>query len=190
MTAIGAIDLVDHHDGPETQRQRLASHEFGLRHGAFGTVDQQNHAVDHGQDAFHLGTEIGVAGRIDDIDPVTVPFDAGAFGEDGDPAFLFQVVRIHRAFFHALIVAEGAGLAEQLIHQCGLAVVDVSDDRHVAQIFGAQGGTCGHTRGDFQFEEIGLSRIARWPRPSRIAAMRQVFQLLIGCGARFYVLRE
>ena len=61
------------------------------------------------------------------------PFDAGAFGEDGDPALLFEVVRIHRPLLHALIVAEGAGLAEQLVDQGGLAVIDVGDDRHVAE---------------------------------------------------------
>jgi hypothetical protein len=32
-----------------------------------------------------------------------------------------------------MVVAEGAGLAKQLVHQGGFAVVDMGDDRHVAE---------------------------------------------------------
>ena len=48
-------------------------------------------------------------------------------------------------FFHALIVAEGPGLAEQLIDEGRLAVIDVGDDRHVTEahfkflVFGFRG---------------------------------------------------
>jgi hypothetical protein len=34
---------------------------------------------------------------------------------------------------HALVVAEGAGLAEQLVDERRLAMIDVGDDRHVAE---------------------------------------------------------
>jgi hypothetical protein len=37
------------------------------------------------------------------------------------------------SFLHALVVAEGAGLAEQLIDESRLAVIDVGDDGHVAE---------------------------------------------------------
>ena len=62
------------------------------------------------------------------------PFDRGAFGEDGDPALFLEVVRIHRPLLDALVVAEGARLAEQLVDKGRLAVVDVGDDRHVAEV--------------------------------------------------------
>ena len=77
---VGAVDLVDHDDRPEAQRERLAGDELGLRHRAFGGVDQQDDAVDHRQDALDLGAEIGVAGGVDDVDvggdAVMRPFDA------------------------------------------------------------------------------------------------------------------
>ena len=38
---IGAVDLVDHHNRLQAQRQRLGGDELGLRHRAFGGVDQQ-----------------------------------------------------------------------------------------------------------------------------------------------------
>ena len=135
---VGAVDLVDHDDRLEAERERLAGDELGLRHRAFGGVDQQDHAVDHRQDALDLGAEIGVAGGVDDVDvrgrAVMRPFDAGALGEDGDPALFLEVGRIHRPLLDALVVAEGARLAEQLVDERRLAVVDVGDDRHVAQI--------------------------------------------------------
>ena len=136
---VGAVDLVDDDDRLEAERERLAGDELGLRHRPFGGVDQQDDAVDHRQDALDLGAEIGVAGRVDDVDVGGLavwrrPFDRGAFGEDGDPALFLEVVRIHRPLFDALVVAEGAGLAEQLVDERGLAVIDVGDDRHVAQV--------------------------------------------------------
>jgi hypothetical protein len=138
-TRVRAVDLVDDDDGPEPERQRLSRNELGLRHRTFGRIDQKDHTVDHREDALDLRAEIGVARRIDDVDVRDFargirPFDRGALGEDGDPAFFFQVVRIHRALFHALVVAERAGLAEQLVDKRRLAVIDVGDDRHVAQI--------------------------------------------------------
>ena len=134
---IRTVDLVDDDNRSQAQRQRLAADELGLRHRAFGSINQQNHAIDHRQDALHLAAEIGVARGVDDVDVIRVPvgigpFNAGALGEDGDPAFLFQVIGIHGAFGHALVVAESAGLAEQLVDQGGLAMVDVRDDRDVA----------------------------------------------------------
>ena len=135
-TRIAAVDLVDHNDRTQTEGECLAGNELGLRHRAFGAVYQQDHAIDHRKDTLDLGAEVGVARGIDDIDALAVPLDAGALCKDRDPAFFFQVVRIHRAFFHALVFAEGAGLAEKLIDKSGLAMVDVGDDRHVAQVAG------------------------------------------------------
>jgi hypothetical protein len=62
-----------------------------------------------------------------------VPLDARALGEDRDAALFFEIVRIHCALFDALVVAESAGLTEKLIDERGLTMVDVGDDRHVAE---------------------------------------------------------
>ena len=155
---IAAVDLVDHHDRAQAQRQRLAGDKLGLRHRAFGAIDQQDDAVDHAQDTLHLAAEVGVAGGVDDVDPgglvAVLPFDAGALGEDGDPAFLFEVAGVHRAFFHPLVFTEGAGLAEQLVDQRGLAVVDVGDDCDIAQ---------GHGRGSLSGRETRAGRCCAAP---------------------------
>ena len=58
-------------------------------------------------------------------------------GQNGDPAFAFQRERVHHPLDHRRIVAERAALAEQRIDQRRLAVIDVRDDRHVANVSAA-----------------------------------------------------
>ncbi len=65
-----------------------------------------------------------------------VPFDAGAFGQDGDAALALQIVGVHGALGHVLVLAHRAGLLEQLVHQRGLAMVDMGDDGDVADFHG------------------------------------------------------
>ena len=131
---VGAVDLVDDHDGLEAHLERLGDHELGLRQRAFGGVHQHQRAVHHVQDALDLAAEIGVAGRVDDIDAGILPQDRGRLGQDGDAALALEIVGIHRAFDHALVLAERARLLQQPVDQGGLAVVDVRDDGDVAKV--------------------------------------------------------
>ena len=89
-------------------------------------------AVDHFHDALDFAAEVGVAGSVDDVDVVTVPFEGGVLGANGDALFAFEIHRIHHALLDLLVGAEGAGLAQQLIDERGLAVIDVGDDGDVA----------------------------------------------------------
>ena len=73
-----------------------------------------------------------MAGRVDDVDAGAVPEDRGDLGQDGDAPLALQIVGIHGALGHPLVVAEGARLVQQPVDQCGLAMVDMGDDRHVA----------------------------------------------------------
>lgn len=75
---VGAVDLVDHDDRAQAEAERLAGDELGLRHRAFGGVDQQDHAVDHRQDAFDLGAEIGMAGVSTMLMRIFSPPEGGA----------------------------------------------------------------------------------------------------------------
>ncbi len=88
----GAVDLVDDHDRLEAEIEGFLQHETGLRHGAVQGIHQQQHRVDHLQHPLHLAAEVGMAGGIDDIDLVAAVVDGEVLGEDGDAAFLFQVV--------------------------------------------------------------------------------------------------
>ena len=149
---IGLVDLVQDDDGPQPERERLGGHEFRLRHRAFGGVDQKDDSVDHAQDPLDLAAEIGVARRVDDVDPRALPLERGRLGKNGDPALAFQIVGIHCAFGHGLSGAEGARLLEQFVDEGGLAMIDVCDDRNVAK-----------------FHERVLGRSARpLPRPGAV----------------------
>ena len=65
---VGPVDLVhDEHDR-QLQLERLAQHEPRLRQRPLGRVDEQQHAVDHRQPALDLAAEVGVPGRVDDVD--------------------------------------------------------------------------------------------------------------------------
>ena len=128
------IDLVDDHDRLEADLQRLGDDEFGLRQRPFGGIDQHQRAVDHVEDALDLAAEIGVAGRIDDVDARVLPQERRRLGEDGDAALALEVVGIERTLGDALILAERAGLLQQAVDQRGLAVVDMGDDGDVAEL--------------------------------------------------------
>ena len=64
---------------------------------------------------------------------VIVPFDRSTLRQNRDAAFFFQIVRIHCAFFDALVVAESTGLTEKLIDKGGFAMIDVGDNRYIAK---------------------------------------------------------
>jgi hypothetical protein len=63
---------------------------------------------------------------------VPLPAHRAVLGQDGDAALALDVVAVHHAFGDLLVLAEGAALAQQLVDQGGLAVVDVGDDGDVA----------------------------------------------------------
>ena len=131
---VGAIDLVDDEDHRQARLQRLAQHEARLRQRALGGVHEQQHPVDHRQPALHLAAEVGVAGGVDDVELHTVVAQRGVLGEDRDALLALQVHRVHHAVGHVLAGAKRAGLPQHRVHQRGLAVVDVGDDRHVADV--------------------------------------------------------
>ena len=116
--------------------ERLADHELGLRHRPFGGVDEHDRAVDHRQDALDLAAEIGVAGRVDDIDPHVLPHHRRRLGENGDAALALEVVRIHDPLGDPLVVAERARLLQEPVDERRLAVVDMGDDGDVAKLHG------------------------------------------------------
>ena len=139
---VGPVDLVDHqHDG-EPGLERLAQDETGLGQGAFRGVHQQEHAVDHGQAAFDLAAEVGVARRVDDVHLHAAPAHGRVLGQDGDALLTLEVAGVHHPVGQLLVGAEGAGLAQERVDQGRLAVVDVRHDGHVPDVIaGLHGGT-------------------------------------------------
>src|SRR3990167_4927188 len=73
-----------------------------------------------------------MARRIDDIDVRAFILDRTVLRQDRNAALFFKIIGIHHARIDVLIVAEGAGLTQQLIDQGRLAMVDVRDDGDVS----------------------------------------------------------
>ncbi len=150
---VTTVGLVDDQDDGHVGVQRLAQHEAGLGERALGGVDQQHDAVDHRQAALDLATEVGVAGGVDDVDDHrltatggTLVVHRGVLREDRDALLALEVAGVHDPVGDALglVGGEGAGLTQHGVDQRGLAVVDVGDDRDVAQV-GAESRHSGST---------------------------------------------
>jgi len=125
------IDLVDDDDRHQAELERLAQHHPGLRHGAFEGVDEQEAALRHAQNALDLATEVGVPGRIDDVDLDAVVPNRRVLGKDGDPLLSLEHVGIHDQLTHLLVGGEDVRLLQQGVDERGLAMIHVRDDGHV-----------------------------------------------------------
>ena len=74
-----------------------------------------------------------MSGSVDDIDAVVTPADGGIFLQNRNAAFLFQFIGIHDPFRGRGAIAKGAGLAQELVYQGCLAMVDVRDDGDISE---------------------------------------------------------
>ena len=140
---VGAVDLVDDDDDREAELEALAQDEARLGQGALGRVDEQERAVGHEERALDLAAEVGVAGRVDDVDLAD-----GAVGcRQRTLVFFARIVmpRSRSRSFESitrsvsdLVGAERPRLAEHVVDERRLAVVDVGDDGDVAKAVGAR----------------------------------------------------
>ena len=144
---IAAVDLVDRDDDRQVAGHRLLEHVAGLRQRPLGRVDEQQDRVDHQERALHLAAEVGVAGRVDDVEPDPGVVDGRLLGQDRDALLALEVARVHDPVDDGLVGAERAGLAEHRVHERGLAVVHVRHDGDVAEVGADRGGVLGEVRG-------------------------------------------
>ena len=137
---IGTVGLIHTNDDGHLGSECLTQHEAGLRQWAFRSIHQQHHTVHHGQCALHLATEVGVAWGVNHVNDEVLAIFAGSLAanrgvlrEDGDALFLFQVAGVHHAFLHFTVGFESTRLVEHGIHEGGLAMVNVCDNRDIAE---------------------------------------------------------
>src|SRR4029077_7739502 len=115
----------------QAQGERFARDEARLRHRTFDRVHEEQHAVHHRERTLYFAAEIGVAGRVDDVDVHALVVDGGVLGEDGDPALALEVVRVHELLRDVRRGGERAGGEQQLVDERRFTVIDVGDDREV-----------------------------------------------------------
>ena len=77
-----------------------------------------------------------MAGGIDHVDLHPLVVDADILGKNGDAAFALEIVAVEQADFHLFVFAEKLRLLDDLVHQRGLAVVDVRNNRDIPDFLG------------------------------------------------------
>lgn len=133
MARAPAVELVDEDQCGDAQASQGAHQDAGLCLDAFDGRDDQDGAVEHVQDALHLGDEVGVAGSVDEVDGQVVDLERDDGGLDGDAALSFQRegVRTGAAVVDAADLVDDSDGVQQAFGEAGLTCVDVREDAEV-----------------------------------------------------------
>ena len=133
-----AVDLVDEDQGRDVDPLQRAEQQRRLRLDALHRRDDEDRPVQDAKDAFDLGDEVGVAGRVDEVDREVAQEERGDRGPDGDAAFAFEIERVGlgRAGVDAADLVDGAGGEEEALGESGLTGVDVGEDAEVERAHG------------------------------------------------------
>ena len=125
------VDLVDDRDDLEVVLDREVGVRERLRLDPLRRVDDEQRALARLQRARDLVGEVDVPGRVDQVELVPLPVHADRLRLDRDPALALEIHRVEHLRAH---VAPGDGVRhlEDAIGERRLAVVDVRDDREVA----------------------------------------------------------
>ena len=127
------VDLVDDRDDLEVVLEREVRVRERLRLDALRRVDDEQRALARLQRTRHLVREVDVAGRVDQVELVLLPRDAHGLRLDRDAALALEVHRVEQLRAH-VAARDGVRQLEDAIRERRLAVVDVRDDREVADV--------------------------------------------------------
>ena len=103
-----------------------------MGHGPFVGINDQQAAINHAENPLHLTAEIRVARGVNNVDTNSFVIDGGVFGKNCDTTLTLKIVGVHHTGRNRLSLAEDARLVEHGIHQRGFAMVNVGNDRNVA----------------------------------------------------------
>ena len=134
----GQVDLVQARDELEAGVDGEVGVGQRLGLDALRRVDDEQRALARRQAARDLVGEVDVAGRVDELQLVGLAVARGVedphgLGLDRDPALALEVHRVEHLLAH-LPRIDGVGDLEDAVGQRRLAVVDVGDDREVADV--------------------------------------------------------
>ena len=169
------VDLVQHRQDFQALVERRVAVGDALRLDALGGIDDQQRALAGGQRPRDLVGEVDVARCVDEVQLVidAVP---GAVAQrhalrlDGDAALALEVHRVEDLLLHFALLQAAAHL-DQAVGQGRFAVVDVGDDREIANRRTNQGHARRNSRGRgarvaelYQLAPAGPGRPARSAR--------------------------
>ena len=161
------VDLVDERDDLEVVLDREVGVRERLRLDPLRRVGDEQRALARLQRARDLVGEVDVARRVDQVQLVALPQDPHRLRLDRDPALALEVHRVEHLRAH-LALRDGVRELEDAIGERRLAVVDVRDDREVADVLLVHGltgdgsrarpGAAGRGRSSLQVGLIGAPR--------------------------------
>ena len=127
------VDLVhDRHDLEVVLDREIRVRER-LRLDPLRRVDDEQRALACLQRPRDLVGEVHVAGRVDQVQLVALPCHAHRLRLDRDPALALEVHRVEHLRAH-LALRDGVRQLEDAVGERRLAVVDVRDDREIADV--------------------------------------------------------
>ncbi len=125
------VDLVEGGDDLEVVLEGLVTGGQGLGLDALRRVDEQHGPFAGGERPAHLVAEVHVAGGVDEMQDVVLEADPHVLGLDGDPPLPLEVHGVEVLLPHEAWV-DGVGQLEDAVRQRRLPVVDMADDREIA----------------------------------------------------------
>ena len=136
------VDLVDDGYDGQVLVQRGEEVRHGLRLDALAGVHDEHGALARLQGPVHLVAEVHVAWGVDEVDLiflVAAPVDhAHGAGFDGDALLALQIHGVEQLLAH-LALGHRIGDLQQAVGQRALAVIDMGDDRKVANVIEIHG---------------------------------------------------
>ena len=132
----GPVDLVHEHQRRNAQPLQRTHQDARLRLHALDAGDHEHRAVEHAQDAFHLGDEVRMTRRVDQVDVDVLERERRDGRPDRDPALLLerQRVGLRRAGIDAAELVDDTGLVQQPFGESCLTGVYMRQDPKV-QLF-------------------------------------------------------
>ncbi len=132
------VDLVEHRHDLVIVVDRLIDIGQRLRLDPLARIDHQQRSFHRRQRPVDLIGEIDMARRVDQVELIglAVPrrvVEPHRIGLDGDAALALEIHRIENLIPH-LAIRNGAAKLDQPVSQRRLAVVDMRDDREIADL--------------------------------------------------------
>ena len=138
------VDLVEHRHNLVPGVERVIDVGQRLRLDPLARVDHQERALAGGERTRHFVGEVDVARRVHEVEDIGLAvlgpvFEAHRLRLDGDAALALDVHGIEHLLDHVAL-RHCPGLLDEPVGQRRLAVVDMGDDREVADVLDAVGG--------------------------------------------------
>ena len=133
-TLVGTVNLIDDHNRLQFLLKSLTQHIFCLRHRPLERVNKQNNTIHHVENPLHLTAKVRMPRRIHNIDFDIIVENRRILRKNRDPALTLNIPRVHHTLVDLLVRAEHVTLPQHGIDQRRLAVIDVCDDRNIAQL--------------------------------------------------------